>query len=763
MLFIFAIFSYQAMRIENPPIIDGILSDSVWAKATFVDSFVQTDPQDNATPTQHTEFAVLYNNDGLYIGIRCYDTEPEKIVARLSRRDEWVESDIVSIEIDSYHQGRNAYNFSVNAAGVKGDAYLGENTFDEDWNGEWEAKAYIGNYGWSSEFFIPFNTLRFKSKEENAFGIKISRYISRLKESDEYPYIKRADRNHLITHFAVLSGLKGIPHKQSIDFLPYVRFSLSQEKTQKDLSVGIDYKWHIRSNIILDGALNPDFGQVEADPAELNLSTYETYFEEKRPFFMEGKDFFSTYFQLFYSRRIGQIPYYYPSRGDSIIDIPDNTTILNALKLIGKTDLLSFGVISAITDEEFARLDSSGIVIQDTIVPERWYNVLRAKYNIGKYSYIGIIGTDQITKNIDNQVYTGGIDWKLCPNKYFSYKGMIAGSDVGEKNYGTYNALSYTFKNGGFSAAYTYIEPGFNITDMGYMWRDNLKALHINGYLYTTKPFGIFRHISGNLGFNKRWDFDGYTIGGSAYPNINIAFQNNWGIGFGGFHSITQYDDRLSRGGPPIKFSPTTGINGWIMSDNSKPVSLFMFYGTGSSECSEYYHSNATVRIRFSNYLNISIGPELDFSSTDREWVENRYNSMDTTYIFGTLKRNTISADARVNYTVNRNLTLQLWTEPYISTGDYSGFKRLDDPDIPSFIPDTVEWNPDFKYNSLKIHFVLRYEYHPGSEFYFVYTKDYGVLENTDDPSFRWEDLSHLYREEGDEVWLLKINYRFSI
>ncbi len=760
MFFTLILFSYQAVRIETPPIIDGVLDDSVWAKTTFVDNFVQTDPEDSANPSQRTEFAVLYNDKGIYIGIKCYDNEPEKIIARLARRDEWVESDIVTIDIDSYHKGRNAYYFSINAAGVMVDAYFGENTFDEDWNGIWEAKSFIGNYGWSSEFFIPFNTLRFESKEENTFGILVSRYISRLKESDEYPYIKREDRNHEIAHYAVLSGLNGIPHKQSIDFLPYVRFSIIPKK---DLNIGIDYKWHIKSNIILDGALNPDFGQVEADPAVLNLSTYETYFEEKRPFFMEGKDFFSTYFQLFYSRRIGQLPYYYPARGDSIINIPDNATILNALKIIGKTNLLSFGAMSALTNAEFAQLDSSDSIIQDTIVPERLYNVFRTKYNIGEYSYIGAIGTDRITGSIDNQIYTGAIDWKLCPNKHFNLKGIVAGSDVGTRNYGTYNALSYTFKNGGFSAAYTYIEPEFDITDMGFMWRDNLKALHINGYLYTIKPSGIFRRISGNIGFNERWNFDGYTIGASAYPNIYISFKNNWGIGFGGFHSFANYDDRMSRGGPPIKFPPYTGINGWMSSDNSKSVSLFLFYGTGGSDSSEYYNSNASVSIRLGSFLNLSIGPRIGFNSTNIQWVGYKQDSTSTAYIFASLKRKTISADARLNYTPFRNLTYQLWTEPYISIGDYSGFKRLDNPDIPSFTPDTVETNPDFKYRSLKMHFVLRYEYHPGSEFYFVYTKDYGAFEYIDSPSFRWENLYHLYRETGNEVWLLKINYRFSI
>ncbi|MFQ5674543.1 MAG: DUF5916 domain-containing protein, partial [bacterium] len=361
---------YVTKRVNpHPPIIDGRLNDPIWQKVEWSGDFTQRQPDDGAKPSQETAIKILYDESNLYVGVRAYDTEPDKIVKRVTRRDRF-DGDWVEINIDSYFDKRTGFSFTINAAGVKGDEYIsndGDN-WDSNWDPVWFGKVAIDEKGWTAEMKIPFSQLRFSNNEEQVWGVQFTRRIFRKDERSVWQYVPR-NTGGWVSYFGELRGIKGISASRRFELLPYgvsdLRrlpkeagnpFATGQET---HLNGGLDAKVAVTSDLTLDMTVNPDFGQVEADPSEVNLSAFETFFREKRPFFIEGQNILDFRLmggdggfandRLFYTRRIGRRPQHSPDLGeDEYSSVPDNTSILTALKLTGKTRSgLSSGVLEA--------------------------------------------------------------------------------------------------------------------------------------------------------------------------------------------------------------------------------------------------------------------------------------------------------------------------------------------------------------------------------------------------------------------------------
>lgn len=365
--------------------IDGKLNEEAWQRATALTDFIQNTPDEGASATEKTEVFILYNQDSLYIGVRAYDSEQNKIKSILARRDSKLPSDWINIWIDSYHDHRSAFQFSVNPAGVKRDVYWSdERKQDDDWDAVWDVEVSLDQQGWCAEFRIPFSQIRFPKKDVHIWGFQAARVIARKNETSYWGHIPKGVPQ-FVSLFGEIKGIQGIPSPKRIQVLPYSvaigAFSPAQEGnpfrtgSRYSANMGVNLKYGLTSNLTLDGTFNPDFGQVEADPAQVNLTAFETYFPEKRPFFIEGKSLLNFSLgsdiereSLFYSRRIGRPPQGYPSSAQ-YYKKPENTTILSALKLTGKTESgWSIGILEALTSNEYAsvqrwdRTDSEEIV-----------------------------------------------------------------------------------------------------------------------------------------------------------------------------------------------------------------------------------------------------------------------------------------------------------------------------------------------------------------------------------------------------------------
>ncbi|HLP61948.1 MAG TPA: DUF5916 domain-containing protein, partial [Candidatus Deferrimicrobium sp.] len=569
---------YTTKRVGDiSPIIDGRLSDPVWDTVEWGSDFIQGSPYDGQKPSQETSFKIVYDDKNLYIGIRAFDTEPEKIDKRLARRDRFA-GDWVEINIDSYFDHRTAFSFTITAAGVKGDEAISNNgnNWDSSWNPVWYAETGIDKLGWTAEMKIPFTQLRFANKEKHVWGIQVNRRLFRKEERSHWQRIP-ADAPGWVHLFGELHGLEGIKAPKQVELLPYLvsKYETFAKEEGNPFATGnatrftggLDGKIGVTGDLTFDFTVNPDFGQVEADPSEVNLTAFETFFSEKRPFFIEGKnilDFritnkggeFSSD-NLFYSRRIGSLPHYFPALDNhEFIDMPINTDIIGAAKLTGKTKTgWSLAVLESITAKEKAEIDSFGQRRQETVEPFSNYFALRLQkdYRNGDTQLGGMFTA--VNRNIDDpaldflhrSAYTGGIDfehsWKkktyyLIIKTLFSHvrgsKEAILETQESSRRYyqrpdaehisvdpertsltGYGGTISAGRGGGGhflYSAGVTWRSPGLELNDVGYLrTADRVMQWSWLGY-QTLNPVSIFRSINVNFNQGKVWDFGGSNI-----------------------------------------------------------------------------------------------------------------------------------------------------------------------------------------------------------------------------------------------------------
>ena len=409
----------KANRISEPLHIDGRLDEALYLETSYSD-FIQYEPFNGAKASQKTDMWIAYDDAAIYVGARMWDNQPDSVVGRIGRRDAFLNADVFEVIIDSYHDKRNGFSFQINPAGsMRDEVYFNDSWTDDSWDGIWEGKTTIDDKGWTAEMRIPLSQLRFSDKDEYTWGILPTRYIQRSGEWDYYVYFP-LNESGTMSRAADLTQIRNIHPPKRREFLPYMTTSISNLPTQKDnafiegkdsdFGVGADIKLGIGANLTVDATINPDFGQVEADPSSINLSDHETYYNEKRPFFLEGRNIFrfgnggptnniSVNFNepsFFYSRRIGRPPQVsVASAAYDSLDKPSETRILGAAKISGKIgDNWSIGGLSALTSREHARYYQNGEIIEEQVEPYTSYNLIRAlkEMDDGRYG-LGFMGT----------------------------------------------------------------------------------------------------------------------------------------------------------------------------------------------------------------------------------------------------------------------------------------------------------------------------------------------------------------------------------
>lgn len=477
----------NAVRLEGVrPQIDGALDDPVWQQAPVFTGFVQREPEEGQPASEQTTVQVAYDDEMLYVGVMAYDSDPEGIVSRLVRRDQWAEADWIQVSLDTHHDHQTGYAFSVYAGGSIYDSVIRDYGWDNDaWNGVWESAHRIGTEGWSVEFAIPFHNLRFSSGGD--WGINIARYISRKKEQVFWVMIPRKESGW-VSRFAHLEGLADIQSRRTLELLPY-SVGRSTFAAGRELfgNAGADLRYGLSSNVSLNATINPDFGQVEADPAELNLSVFESFQEERRPFFVADSEAFDTPIDLFYSRRIGRQPSFHAlPDGHNALDESESTTILGAAKLTGKTAAkTTFGLLTALAAREYVRIETTLVregapKHRDFLVePRTHFLVGRVKQDLfAGNSHVGLLGT-AVQRDRARDAYTGGVDWTLkWRDNGYTFWGQLAGSlaTVDDRRRGGLGNMAVLSKNSGWLRGELWWEAysrHFEINDLGFQWRND--------------------------------------------------------------------------------------------------------------------------------------------------------------------------------------------------------------------------------------------------------------------------------------------------
>ncbi|MCK5774789.1 MAG: carbohydrate binding family 9 domain-containing protein, partial [Bacteroidales bacterium] len=735
---------YHTNRFETAsPKIDGIISEAAWDVVVWDGDFIQWEPANGALPSQRTQFKIIYDDNYLYVAIRAFDSVPGEIVKRMSRRDGF-EGDFVEVSFDSYHDFLTAYSFTATVAGVKGDEKItsdGEN-WDDTWDPIWYMKTSVDSLGWIAEMKIPLTQLRFSKESKQLWGLEVKRKIYRKEERSLWQHIDNTESGY-VSRFGELHGLENLNPKRQLDVTPYLVGSYEHYKeeegspfyTGSDLHAraGVDAKIGLTNNITMDLSINPDFGQVEADPSEVNLTAFESYFDEQRPFFIEGRNIFQFSLQpgdgdmsnngLFYSRRIGRSPQYYPGEYDHV-RMPENTKILGAAKISGKTKKgLSIGIMESVTNSEKADVMNEGEAEMSTVVePMTNYFVgtVEQEINEGNTLIGGMLtSTNRLIKDdylhaLPTNAYSGGVNfshsWK--DRKYnISFKllgSTVNGDSAAMMNLQTSSRRYYQRPDakkvrldsnmrtlsghGGFLSFgkstgsgwnymgwFSWISPGLELNDVGYLRSaDDMNQVLWVGYS-SPQPVGILRRYNVGLAQWNSWNFDGVHQDFGLNLNMNLRFTNYWSFGVGSNLNAQSHSVNLLRGGP-IFIVPLSG-NYWshIGSDYRKKLSFDTFFSQSFGKFSYRKRTGFGLGLiyRPSDRLKLSVEPSWSVNSNKIQYVDTQNFQGQDEYFLAEIDQQTFVVEFRIDYSFTPDLSLQFYGQPFVSTGKYDHFKRV--------------------------------------------------------------------------------------
>ncbi len=846
-----------AVRMKDKISLDGKLTEEAWRDEYAASRFVQADPKEGSEPTEKTVVDVLYDDDAIYFGARMYDSEPARIEARLGRKDVELTSDSFYVYVDPYHDRRTGYYFGINASGTQYDGTLMNDSWnDSSWDGVWEGKAAIDEKGWTAEIRIPYSQLRFTKSDQYIWGINFKRVISRKNEADYLVY-KPKNGSGFVSRFPDLIGIENIQPKRSIEVIPY--FTSRAEFFQNDPGnpfhdgsgfdpgAGADAKIGLGTNLTLNATVNPDFGQVEVDPAVVNLSDIETFYPEKRPFFVEGSSIFnfgqggaSNYWgfnwwgpDIFYSRRIGR-----PPQGEvddvEFQDIPDGTRILSAFKLTGKVaNGWNLGTMHAFTGREYAKLADSSTIWEQEVEPLSYYNVSRMQreFNSGNQG-LGFITTiagrsfkdDELRDQINSSALVFGVDgWTfLDDQKKWVISGYTAASHVSgnqaritdlqessrhyfqrpDQNYlsvdhdatslnGSIGRVWLNKEKGNviFNSAIGFISPGFDVNDVGFMFRADQINGHIGGGYKWTEPGKYFRYYELIGAVFRSYDFDLNNTWGGVWALSYLEFKNYYTLETTfAWNPEETINNARTRGGPASLNLPGVETNWFLNSDKRKKWVYGASFNLYEGDTEHYRAGGANLEWKPASNISVSVAPRYEYNLIPAQYIDTFDDSSASftygkRYVFGELDQKTFSAGLRLNWTFSPALSLQLYGQPLISSGKYADFKELAAPrsfafnhyqqtgiiqfDGETYLIDLdgpgpglpVEFdNPDFNFKSLRGNAVLRWEYRPGSTLYFVWTQTREEDTPTGDFQFQ-RSLGRIWNLPADNIFMVKFTY----
>jgi len=825
--------SIRAHALDGAEItVDGILDDDAWGRAETGWGFRQADPRRGGEATVPTTFKVAYDADAIYLAVACWEEDVANIASYLSRRDDIQASDLVSIYLDPYHDRTTGYNFRINPDGVQQDAYLYDNgSRDESWNAVWESAVHHSPTGWFCELRIPFAAIRFQpDDEEMTWGLQVYRWMHGRGEDTGWVIWDR-DQNGFVSRWGKLTGLRGIENPRQLQILPYVvtrhtdpAAEGADDTWQGFQNFGADFKYGVTSNLTLNATFQPDFGQVEADPATLNLSPFETYYSEKRPFFVEGARFFQhPDFRMFYSRRIGT--------GDP------NSRIRAAAKLTGKLGGdFSLAVLGATTDvarpgrvhnpmSEGTRRAHYGLVRVGKEFAEGNHNinlmgtsVLRDEATFAGIDYTGFQG-ERLLRN----GYSGGMDFEMnFDDRMYRVRGSMVGTLVKpfantldptqrrEDRYGTGGRLEMRKTSGTWRASLAgrYENDRFDPNDMGYISAPDEKIVAAwGGYFYNADgKESLFNSANVDLEISQSWIYAGgagFDIDtGEEVWRHGPGIQRSGGIGVSasmqsrGFHQAWIYlgryrqgfDKHATRGygtwpdhqrGPLILTPGYTGFAVGGTTDWRRPLSLDAeFHHDIGDEGERYYATSAELTWNQSQHFNHSIGLGWSHSAAADQWLYNIANDGSqpgvtgiggVDYVFAKLDRHTWDLTLRSNILFDKDRSLQIYLQPFLTYGDYRDASWLASPASYHLRPygdDASRY--DFAYGAVNLNVVYRWEYRPGSTLFLVWTHTknrYEERATSADPAGWSHDFNATFpfRTEPGNTLLAKFSYWFSI
>jgi hypothetical protein len=784
----------HALRIDGGSGIrlDGRIDDEPWRRAQVVSDLQQDDPDNMAAPTESTTVRVAYDDRYIYVAMEMFMREPSQVRDGLARRGSAPPSDKVYLGFDTAHDHQNAYVFEVNASGVQNDFLQVEDTRNNnDYEAVWEVVTARTAQGWNAEFRIPFSQMRFPPQggDRTVWGFQVRRDIFVRGEADWWIARPRG-KEGVVSRFGHLIFDDRLSPPRRLEFTPY---TLGQIQTKSDAAAsgtgnaGFDLRVGLGSSATLSATVNPDFGQVEADPSVLNLSVFETFFPEKRPFFVEDSQSLSNsnfnQFPDFYSRRIGQQPNHFTlPDNETLVRKPDTTTILGAAKVTGRTSRWTYGGLTAMTTREYGVVDdkTTGIDGVEARIRERKLIEPRSVYSVGRVlrnvlsdtSSVGLIATSVAReKDLDALTLGGDATIRRDQNRLFwnaHWVGTRAPID-GRLQNGLGGATNFFVnrKHTGFGVHYERFDRAFHNTELGFLQgRTNKQNLGANVYLAQPDPHGVIRSTFVNLYSGHDWTTEGLDISHGIGIFANVRFTNFWNVFVNRGHNFARYDDLETRGGPPIARAAGDYFAMGVFSDSRKQFGGGARIETWRDRSGGWsWTLTPETRFQVSTRLIGSIGTEYTSALDSAQWIKNLDtdgDKKDDQYVFGRLRRHVISITGRTTYSFTRDMTLEAYLQPFVAEGDYTNIGRLAQPKSFTFTPVTLDDSPDFNRKSVRGTIVLRWEYVRGSTLFAVWnlsTSDELARKGIFSP---WHDLGGAFGAPGTNTFAIKLSYWFA-
>jgi len=749
-----------AVRAATPPAIDGRLDDAVWAQAPPVSGLLQRDPEEGAPASEDTLVRVAFDDRALYVAGDLRDREAGAVVRQLSRRDAPVEADGFVLYLDAHNDKLTGAMFAVSAAGVQRDALIYNDTYlDTTWDAVWESAVAAGPGGWTVEMRIPLSQLRFPRADRYTWGLNVQRIIQRRNEADWLELVPKNEAG-LASRMARLEGIAGIHPPSTLQVMPYVTGrgefiqpasagSPFNDGSRAFAAGGLDLKYGVSSSLTLNAAINPDFGQVEVDPAVVNLTQFETFFEERRPFFTEGANIFGNFGKsgasaqvgffrpeptLFYSRRIGRAPQL--AVNGPFVDSPANTTILGAAKLVGRTASgWTIGALEAVTGRERARVSDGSTTTRPEVEPLTNYAVFRAQRELGRRAGIGFLGTS-VVRDLDDPTLKSiltdravmlGVDGHVFLDR--SRNWVLHGGLAGTWVHGTSAAImrlqkaeqrynqrpdaphvrlhpDATSMSGWTGQAnvnrnsgnFTYnvgiwgMSPGLEVNDAGYSTQTDRAGAHAMVQWRKLTPDGWTRERTWWVSKWWTWNFGNESQGDGWQTAASVQFRNFWRSSVQLSYAQRVWDDKLTRGGPTVIRPGNRGVTVGTTSDTRRRLSFSAAYAYTDREYGAEAHVSEVQMVwRPAPALTVTAGPSVSHNIVAAQYLAAvadplATRTFGTRYVFAGLNQSQVSMTTRINLVVSPRTSLQVYLQPLISAADYGAVKEVYAPRTFDFV-----------------------------------------------------------------------------
>jgi len=796
---------YTTTRLTTEkPVIDGNLNDLCWqATGEWAGDFTQWIPNEGAKPSKPTELKVLYDDQNIYVAIRAHD-DPKEIIRKAGRRDEFA-GDCVGINFDSYHDHRTGFEFNVTAAGQKVDLLLtNPMNADYSWNAVWYVEVGMEDSAWTAEYEIPLSQLRYSSDEVQVWGMHCWRWIDRLaEESDWEP--QSSQEAGLLYNFGELHGIKGLPPSRRIEIMPYSLGKLNTFKTEplnpfadKGRSwagnLGLDAKVGLSSNFTADVTINPDFGQVESDPSVMNLTAFETFYEERRPFFLEGKNIYSFDFDnntIFYSRRIGHSPgYQVQLDNNEFADYPDETTIISAVKLSGKNaGGFSIGLLQSVTANEKAEVKSPTSNKEISIEPLTSYTIARLQQDFKEGNTVlgGIFTStnrfikDSHLESLNRNAFTGGLDFlHHWNNKEFFVDAKFVGSIINgnsdainllqsssarffqrpDAEHLSFDSTRTNLSGHGtririgkgskglwrYSAEFNWRSPGLDLNDLGFMRTADIFKEKVSLSYFVVQPVSIFRTYTLEATQTNNWDYGLNYLSSEATFRIYLEFLNNWAVNTTFGFVSEALDTRLLRGGHAVLVPAVWTNDLYFRTDGSQKIffDLTTNITLAENNSTRYYLLQPGIWVMPSNALKISIGVNFSSNINNLQYIDRKTVGTEDKYLLAKINQRTLGAAFRIDYNITPEFSIQYYGSPFASVGKYSSFKVVSTPRADNYGDRFSNLNPVLNMDN--------YEVYSDGELQPEYTfrnPDFNFQEFRSNFVIRWE-----YRP-GSQIYLV--------